>query len=238
MHCGRASLALLAALVAACAFGSSAIACNGGPYVYAGLAGKRQVAGVGAALVAAPLGFSVRSGHVAGWVGVGGPGQGPGGSDEWIQVGFSAFPAWNGNDLYYEVARPGARPVYSLIRAGVTSGTRVRVSVLELRGRRDWWRVWVNGSPASKPIHLPASHARWRPVVTAESWDAGSTGCNDFAYRFGAIRVVLRPGGTWVPLRGTLPIESNDNTFVVRGTNGDLVAAGGENGRALARNLR
>jgi hypothetical protein len=237
MRRARPLLGPLAAVAAACVLAPAALACTGGPYVYAGVAGSARVSGVGAALVAASEGFSVQSGHVAGWVGVGGPGQGPQGTDEWIQVGFSAFPSWNGNDLYYEVARPGAAPRYSLIRSAVSSGTRVRVSVLEMRGRRDWWRVWVNGSPASKPIHLPASHRRWRPVVTAESWDAGGAGCNAFAYRFGTIRVAMNPGGAWVPMRGTQPIDSR-NTFVVRGSNGDVVAAGGENARALARNLR
>jgi hypothetical protein len=237
MPCGRTLLSSLVAFAAACTFGASAFACTGGPYVYAGIAGSARVSGVGAAVVAAPAALNIRSGHVAAWVGVGGPGLGPRGSDEWIQVGFSAFPSWNGNDLYYEVARPGAAPAYSLIRSGVAAGTRVRVSVLEMRARRNWWRVWVNGSPASKPIHLPESHARWRPLVTAESWDAGATGCNDFAYRFGAIRIALSAGGTWVPLSGAMPIDSH-STFVVRGANGDVVAAGGENARALARNLR
>jgi len=237
MRRAPALFVLVTAVLAACVLGPAAMACNGGPYVYAGLAGNTRVAGVGAAVVAASQGFSVRSGHVAGWVGVGGPGQGPGGSDEWIQVGFSAFPTWNGNDLYYEVARPGGAPTYSLIRSGISAGTRVRVSVLEMRARRDWWRVWVNGSPASKPIHLPASHGSWRPVVTAESWDAGTSECNDFAYRFGSIRVALQPGGMWVPLRGGMPIDSR-NTFMVRNAKGDVVAAGGDGGRALARNLR
>jgi hypothetical protein len=236
MRRARALLGPFFVLVAF-ALAPAALACAGGPYVYAGVAGSARVAGVGAALTAAPEGFSVQSGHVAGWVGVGGPGQGPRGTDEWLQVGFSAFPSWNGNDLYYEVARPGSAPTYSLIRSAVASGTRVRVSVLEMRARKNWWRVWVNGSPASKPIHLPASHRRWGPVVTAESWDAGNTGCNAFAYRFGAIRVALTPGGTWVPLRRTQPIDSR-STFVVRGSNGDVVAAGGDDARALARNLR
>ncbi len=40
----------------------------------------------------------VESGHVAGWVGVGGPGQGPGGANEWIQVGLNSLPG-TGNRL-------------------------------------------------------------------------------------------------------------------------------------------
>jgi hypothetical protein len=33
----------------------------------------------------------VKAGHVAGWVGVGGPGLGPNGTDEWLQAGYSGF---------------------------------------------------------------------------------------------------------------------------------------------------
>jgi hypothetical protein len=218
--------------VGACAAASSALACTGGPYVYAGVAGSARVAGVGAALVASPQAFSVRSGHVAAWVGVGGPGEGPGGSDEWIQVGFSAMPSLSNNDLYFEVARPGGLPTYSRLRGDVSSGTSVRVAVLEMRSRRDWWRVWVDGSAASGPIHLPASHGRWRPVVTAESWDGGTAVCNDFSYRFDAIRVALKPGGVWVPLSGVTRLDSRD-TIVSRSRNGDFVAAGGKPARAF-----
>src|SRR5579884_1778723 len=75
-------LSLLAAVVVGVGAGV-AEACAGGPYLYAGLAGDRRVAGIGATITPAPAGFDVRAGHVAGWVGVGGPGQGPNGTDEW-----------------------------------------------------------------------------------------------------------------------------------------------------------
>jgi hypothetical protein len=228
---GAAAIAIAVAVASACT--GAAFACSGRAYVYAGIAGTARVAGVGARITpAAPAGFAVRAGHVAGWVGVGGPGEGPNGTDEWIQVGFSAFPDWLGNDLYYEVARPGAAPVYSRIRAGVQAGQPVRVSVLEMHEQRDWWRVWVDGEPASAPIHLPASHDRWRPVVTAESWDGGADICNDFDYRFDGIRIAREAGGIWHPLGGATTIDGLD-TLVVRRSAGAFVAAGGPLARQL-----
>lgn len=226
---------LLLALVALAVTGvgaDAASACGGGPYVYAGIAGDARVAGVGASITPAANAFAVRAGHVAGWVGLGGPGQGPNGSDEWIQVGFSAFPDWVGNDLYFEVAQPGIAPRYSRIRAGLEAGQQVRVSVLEMRDRRDWWRVWVDGSPASSPIHLPQSSGRWRPIVTAESWDAGQSVCNDFGYRFDGIRVAREAGGRWSPLRETTPIDSSE-TLLLRSSGGSFVAAGGPVARQM-----
>jgi hypothetical protein len=226
---------LLAAVVASVLFGGAAHAaraCDGGPYVYAGIAGAAPVAGVGASITPTPNTFDVRAGHVAGWVGVGGPGLGPNGTDEWLQVGFSAFPDWLGNDLYFEVARPGVAPVYSRLRASLQAGQQVRVSVLEVRGRRNWWRVWVNGSPASAPIHLPQSDRRWPPVVTAESWDGGQAVCNGFGYRFDRIRVALQPGGTWSTLSSPRPIDSAP-TLLVRRFGGSLLAAAGPLARQL-----
>ncbi|MGH2935180.1 MAG: hypothetical protein ACRDL2_11815, partial [Gaiellaceae bacterium] len=194
--------------------------------VYAGLAGDAAVAGVGARITPLPSVFQVRAGHVAGWVGVGGPGEGPGGADEWIQVGFSAFPGSVGNDIYYEVARPGSPITYHRVRAAVAPGVSMRLSVLEVHGRLDWWRVWVDGSPVSAPIHLPASHERWRPVVTAESWDGGTPACNDFLYQFGAVRIASSPGGTWHPLTATTPI-GGPSTIVLHRDGGTFDAAGG-----------
>lgn len=225
-------LLLSIAVVALAAGTGRALACGGGPYVYAGLAGGDRVAGVGAAITPAPDAIAVRAGHVAGWVGVGGPGEGPNGTDEWLQVGFSAFPSWTGNDLYFEVARPGRAPRYSRLRANVASGSTVRVAVLEMRARHDWWRVWVDGSPASAPIHLPQSTERWRPIVTAESWDAGSAVCNDFGYRFDGIRVARNPGGRWTALHQTMPIDSVE-TLISRRSGGSFVAAGGPLARQM-----
>lgn len=220
----------LAALVGTAAFAGAtapaALACAGGTYVYAGVAGNGPVAGVGARITPLPSAFQVRAGHIAGWVGVGGPGQGPNGSDEWIQVGFSAFPGSVGSDLYYEVARPGSAITYHRVRAAVAAGMSMRVSVLEMHARRDWWRVWVDGAPVTAPIHLPASHERWRPVVTAESWDGGEPTCNDFLYQFAAIRTAASPGGTWAPLHAATSIGGPTTVVLHRGGN-VLDAAGG-----------
>src|SRR5215470_8397332 len=103
------SIAAAAALVAA----SSAIACNG--YSYAGIGAPPGASGIRAAITPLPA-FAVRSGQVAGWVGVGGPGTGPGGSDEWLQVGWSGFPSVSGAALYYELRLPNARPSYHELR--------------------------------------------------------------------------------------------------------------------------
>lgn len=228
----RWSLAVLAcAAVLGVSSPAQAATCGSGGYSYAGLAAPTHAFGIGATVT--PLAtFSISTGHVAGWVGVGGPGQGPNGTDEWIQVGFSAFPDWLGNDLYYEVARPGAAPVYSRLRAALQPGQQMRVSVLEMSGRGNWWRVWVNGAPASAPIHLPQSDRRWRPVVTAESWDAGLDVCNEFGYRFNGVRVALAPGGAWSPLAAATPIAGSQ-ARLVRLSKVSFVAAAGPLARRL-----
>jgi hypothetical protein len=225
----------LAALVVALAGAAApaALACPAATYAYAGVAGTTAVSGVGATVTPGAGGFDILAGHVAGWVGVGGPGEGPGGSDEWLQVGLSSFPLWNGHDVYYELALPGMKPTYHRVSSSLPSGSPVRVAVLEMHNRPGWWRVWVNRAPASAPIHLPGSHHRWRPVVTAESWDGGSSACNAFLYSFDGIRIATRPGGLWSPLAQAQSLDIG-GTRVIRAS-GRVEAAGGDLGlRALA----
>lgn len=174
--------------------------CGVSGYSYAGFAGPARAHGV-AAWVTALSSPQVESGHVAAWVGVGGPGLGPGGSDEWIQVGLSAVPG-SGNKLYYEVARPWQKPQYVEIDAGVAPGKRHRVAVLELARRRNWWRVWVNGTAVSRPVFLPRSAGAWEPIAAAESWDGGVPACNEYAYRLEDVVVATEPGGSWRALSG------------------------------------
>jgi hypothetical protein len=74
----RRSIALTAALAASCCTVSAApaaTACGPSGYAYAGLQPAQVGYGISAVLtsLAAP---AVESGHVAGWIGVGGPGQG------------------------------------------------------------------------------------------------------------------------------------------------------------------
>lgn len=199
----RLLLALLAVTLAALGGAARALACgNSNGYSYAGLASTFHGYGISARVT--PLnGFDVLNGHVAGWVGVGGPGEGPGGTNEWLQVGLSGFPAVTGSDVYYEVALPGRYPTYHQVAANVPYGQTVKVSVLEMHRRPNWWRVWLNHHAVSQPIRLPESHGRWSPIATAESWDGGSGGaCNGFLYRFQNVVVASAPGGGWHSLSG------------------------------------
>ena len=204
-------LLLVTAAVATVALGGGvarAFACgNSNGYSYAGLAAPSKGFGISALIT--PLdAFDVFNGHVAGWVGVGGPGEGPNGTNEWLQIGLSGFPGIPGSDIYYEVALPGRFPTYHQVDANLPVGTAVKVSVLEMHGRADYWRVWVNHKPVSQPIHLPASHDRWSPIATAEAWDGGTGGtCNAFLYRFRHVSVAHVSGGGWHPLTDGYPIS-------------------------------
>ncbi len=202
----------LAVAAAALAAAPSALACGASGYTYAGLASPTRSHGVAAKVTAigAP---SVQNGHVAGWVGVGGPKQGPKGSDEWLQVGFSGFNGTSESSLYFEVTRPGAPSSYHQIESGLPWGTSRRLAVLEMAMRPNWWRVWVNGASVGRPVHLPGSHGAWRGVATAESWGGGTVACNNFGYRFDRIAVAQHPGGSWRTLTSALPIRSGGFRF-------------------------
>jgi hypothetical protein len=216
MGLGFRSLLLAAAFAFAGVYGGNAFACGTGGYTYAGVAASGHAYGISATIT--PLSaFSVVSGHVAGWVGVGGPKQGPGGTDEWLQVGFSGFPTDAGSSLYYELTLPNRAPSYHEVASGLPAGKAQRVAVLEIHGRPDWWQVWVNGKTVSAPIHLPSSHGRWAPIATAESWDGGTGGsCNGFLYRFSSVSIATAPGGSWHPLVGGYSITS-PTTRLARG---------------------
>jgi len=236
MGLGFRSLLLAAAVSCAGLYGAgSGLACGTGGYTYAGIAAPSHAYGISATITPVSA-FSVVSGHVAGWVGVGGPKQGPGGTDEWLQVGFSGFPTAAGSSLYYELTLPSQAPSYHEIATGLPAGKAQHVAVLEIAGRHDWWRVWVNDKPVSAPIHLPSSHGRWAPIATAESWDGGSGGsCNGFLYRFNAVSIASAPGGSWHPLVGGYPITS-PTTRLARGRSGPsfLAAEGADALRTLS----
>ncbi len=223
-------LFLITAAVAAVALGSAdrVLACgNREGYSYAGVGAPSPAYGISALIT--PLdAFDVLNGHVAGWVGVGGPGEGPGGTNEWIQVGSSGYPSITGSDIYYEVALPGRFPTYHQVTAGLPVGTLSKVTVLEMHSRPDWWRVWLNHRAVSPPIHLPGSHDRWSPIATAESWDGGTGGtCNTFLYSFRHVSVAHAPGGGWHQLTGGFPIRSGVTRIQrSRGAAGFLAAEG------------
>ena len=216
------------AIVAGLLLAPSAFACGTAGYSYAGISAPARAYGIGATVT--PLAaFDVRSGHVAGWVGVGGPRQGPGGADEWLQVGLSGFAGVASSSIYYEVTRPNAQPTYHQVATDVPLGRAVRLAVLEMHKRPNFWRVWVNGAPASEPIALPGSHGRWSPIATAESWDGNTGGkCNGFLYRFHRVAIARAPGGGWAPLAGGYAISSPVTKMQRSRTTASFLAAQGD----------
>jgi hypothetical protein len=196
----RLRIALLVGVstLVAAALVPAALACPKG-YSYAGLYSSTKASGIAATISmldtpATPGGSS----HVAGWVGVGGPGLGPHGEDEWLQVGLATFGDSNEGRLYYELAQPGRAPEYVELATGIVPGVKVRVAVMELQFARDAWIV-VSPAGIAGPFYLPRSHQAWEPVATAESY-AETKRCNRYAYRFGGL-LLAHPDGTWRTMR-------------------------------------
>src|SRR5262245_7208581 len=181
----------LAAFIGASTTASAGRACisgaRAGGYSYAGHQASYRGHGVRATITVtqAP---SVEAGHVSGWVGVGGPGQGVGGEDTWIQAGVASMPGMD-PFLYAEITRAGRAPQFILLEEGVPVGRSHKGAVLEMGQRPGWWRIWVDGSPATDSIHLPGSSERWAPIATAESWNADTPACNAFGFRFERVSV-------------------------------------------------
>jgi hypothetical protein len=165
-------------------------------YAYAGEQAKTATHGVRATitpLVAAP----VTSGHVAAWVGVGGLQSGPRGADVWLQAGVASVPD-EPLLLYAEVMRSAAAsPSFIELKSGVEVGESHRLAVLEMQGRPNWWRVWLDGRAATKAMHLSGSSGTWQPIATAESQTTGAQACPVFAFRFAAVQMAASPGGSW-----------------------------------------
>jgi hypothetical protein len=227
MYLRRLVCALTVALVgAAVASTTPAVSaykgCGRAGYAYAGLLSDRGPSGVTATLtsLAEPL---VQKGHVGAWVGVGAPGQGPGGTNEWIQVGLNRI-AGRPAKLYYEVATAsGIR--YVELDSNVLPGRRYRVAVLEVAHRPDVWRVWVDGRPGSDPIYLPQSHRRLTPMAIAENWDGGAPSCNRFKYRFRQVALAGSPGGSWSRFRAMDAQVMQDSGYrILRVPTGGFVA--------------
>jgi len=170
---------------------------DGNGYTYAGH--QASVAGHGVRATITPTrAMNVAAGHVAGWVGVGGPGQGANGEDAWLQVGIASVEG-TAPYLYAEVGRDGRQPQLMLLDENLRTGVSRRVAVLETAERPGSWRVWVDGNPVTKPIHLRGSSGRWAPIATAESFDGGASTCNTFAFRFERVSVSYGGGGSWRP---------------------------------------
>jgi hypothetical protein len=221
----RWAIALLGALATAFLnFGSSALAAAGcGPsgYAYAGLTTAKGAAGIGATLTAVgqPL---VQNGHVAAWVGFGGPTEGPGGSAEWIQVGLNSTPG-SGNHLYYEIAHPGGKIDYQELVSDVPVGAAKRVAITEVAGSPGTWQVFVDGNPVTGPVYLPGSHGALTPMAVAENWDGGAAVCNRFAYRFAGVKLASGPSSGWHSI-GDAHVLQDPGYRVVRETKADFSA--------------
>ena len=221
----RFLVAFACALAAGSATASPGVSGGGcGPhgYSYAGFARASAGYGVSASLNALgqPL---VQRGHVAAWVGVGGPGEGPNGTDEWLQAGLNRV-AGSSSKLYYEIARPGLSARYVELASDVPAGRPHRVAVLEMAGKPGVWRVWLDGRPASAPLYLRGSHQRLSPMAIAENWDAQTPACNRYEYSFRHVAVAGGPGGSWQPFAGA-ELMQDPGFHVTRGPDGSFVAA-------------
>ena len=196
-------LALLSAvvfLVAPAQGGKSrAKSCGKQEFAYAGFQADETAHGVRTSIAQlAPPDLS--DGHIAGWIGVGGVDAGPGGKAEWLQTGLASFSPSNTVYLYYEVTIAGYT-MYHEIKADVQPGEKHDLAVLEVHGHDSWWRVWVDGKPVSKAIHLAKSHDNWNPQALAENWNGGTGTCNSYAYRFTNVRLAHANGGSWHRLK-------------------------------------
>jgi hypothetical protein len=193
-------------------------------YAYGGLVGTKGALGISGTLTALQRPV-VQQGHVAAWVGVGGPNEAPDGTAEWLQVGLNSGRG-SANHLYYEYVRPGIAVTYVEVAANVPIGRSVRVAVLKCAVGRDLWRVWVDGRAVSAPISLPASEGRLTPVATAENYDGGTPGAvNTFAYFVAGVRVAMQAGGVWRPFAGG-QLHQDDGVRVIKGATGTFVATG------------
>lgn len=203
------------------------IAGNGG-YTYAGHQATYRGHGVRATITPVRV-PDVAAGHVAGWVGVGGPGQGVNGEDAWIQAGIASVPGVE-PFLYAEITRGGRYPKFILLENAIPVGQSRRVAVLEMSRRPGWWRIWVDGNPETQPVRLRGSSGRWAPIATAESWNGGQVACNTFSFRFERVSVSYGGGGSWRPF--VAGYHFLDGSYKVR----ELAAAPAATG-AYARSL-
>jgi hypothetical protein len=194
---GALALAALIGASSPATAGRTSCATSAAGYSYAGHQATHRGHGV-RATITPTRSPRVSAGHVAGWVGVGGPGQGPNGEDLWMQVGIAAVPG-TAPFTYVEIKRGSRAPQLMIVEEGLATGRPHRLAVLEMGGRPGWWRAWVNGHAVTKPVKLPGSNGRFAPIATAESWNGGDGSCNSFAFRFERVSVSYGGGGSWRP---------------------------------------
>ena len=214
---------LVCAAVGAWAAGPSSAreetSCASHGYTYAGLAQNDAAHGVTATVtaVSAPL---VAGGHVAAWVGVGGRGLAPGGTNAWLQAGLASYRG-GGSRLYYELMLPEGRRYVELARA-VRPGTRFTVSVLEVAPGT--WHVVVNGRDVSPTFALPISSSGLPAIVTAESWATTTQACNEYAFGFAGAQFI-GADGMWHPFSKPQIIVSSSTQITRRSDTGFLATS-------------
>ena len=202
MTFSRLTAVAVATLAAACACTAFAAPASAAPkgacasgYSYGGMQSLSPRRGISARIAATRI-SAVTSGHIAGWVGVGGAGQGLNGADEWLQIGISSVPGGQ-TAIYYEVAQPNARAAYTMVRP-VTIGEAHVLGVYEIAPTV--WVATVDGVPVMQPVMLPGSHGTWHGTATAESYDGGYTACNTYGIQFADLRVADFTG-LWMPMQ-------------------------------------
>jgi hypothetical protein len=185
-------------------------------YSYAGISSKGEVDGA-AATITVTRAASVQAGHVAAWLGIGGPSAGPGGIDEWIQVGLADIAGASGVRLYYEAKR-GEYYRYGELPASVAVGSPHRLQLLESASRHDWWQASVDGTPVGPSVFLPGSGNAWPAQVVTENWPSHTTTCNAFSFEFTRIAVRSSHASTLTPIAGPLPFTQGDLRLSRTGT--------------------
>jgi hypothetical protein len=191
--------------------------CATAGYSYGGVQAGVARRGVSARVTATRI-SSVSSGHIAGWVGVGGAGQGMNGADEWIQVGIASLPG-GATEIYYEVAQAGQRAVYTKVAAIAAGESRV-LGVYEVAPTI--WVATVDGIPVMQPVLLPGSHGTWRPMATAESYDGGVTPCNAYGIQFAELRVADATG-LWAAVKFPVSFSSGGHSLTALGSSSFVV---------------
>ena len=208
--------AVFAGTAAAVAMSSPAPTCALSAYAYAGLYSNAPAPGIEANVSALAI-AQVAYGHVAGWIGVGGPSAGPGGQAEWLQTGLVTL-AGSGSQLYAEITQPGLAPRYLTLASDVAPGTTYRLAVVRVSDQPNAWQVVVDGRPATGAVSLPRSGG-FAPMAMSESWNGGMPGCNGFSYRFDRLRIATSHEG-WTPLTNTSTLADNGYQVIDRTTAG------------------
>ena len=163
-------------------------------YTYGGVEANQTRSGARAKIVLKQT-AKVAWGHAAAWVGVGGPGKGPSGTDQWLQSGYAGFDTGE-TFIYYEVTKPNKAPQFHPIGADIKPGESHEVAVFETK--KNTWRVKLDGKWASPEIVLPESDGTFKPQLLGESWSGGTGKCNQYQYEFKKVQLSSAVGGSWV----------------------------------------